>query len=255
MFMRKIVRSALALCAVLLIVPSASARMKVDEQGLDQISSVALVGYSFFRNVEMEPASPFKLKREFIELTPEDPEYQMMELAHARIIEVLRGKKDFELLPQEEVFENESYQSLSEDPAKRLAMNWYFPGDFQDLTKNKDKAITLAQDLGVDAVLWIHVRHGGSSTTSNTLGAFGKKKEFVRLKGEVTLFDRSGNKLISGSVRSKKLMKSSSRSIGAVGEYDSGIEIQTAKSVTQADDLWFPLLDSYLAALDKSLAE
>jgi hypothetical protein len=244
----------LVLCSIILVVPGASARVKVDNAALSNIESVALVGYSFYRVVEMESASPFKLKPQFVELTPEDPEYLMMQEADNRVVALLQGLQPLTLSPQKEVFENEEYQSLSKDPAKRINLSWYFPEDFQDLKRNKSNAAKLAEALNVDAVLWVQFTHKESESSTTTLGAFGKNKKFIRLKGEISLFDRAGNKVISGSLKSEKIMKSSRRAIGAVGEYASGIEIQTAKNIIADDDLWFPLLESYLAALEKELA-
>ena len=251
--MQFVTKSTLVLCAILMLTPGAAAKMKVDDTGIATIETVALVGYSFYRSVEMEPASPFKLKREFVELTSEDPEYLMMQEAGGRVIEALQKTKAFEVTAQGDVFASAEYQSLSKDPTKRKNLAWYFPGDFQDLKSNKSNASKLAEALGVDAVLWVQFTHKESESTMTTLGAFGKKKKFVKLKGEVTLFDRSGNKLISGSVKSKKILKSTRRAIGAVGDYASGIEIQTQKKVIAADDLWFPLLEDYLVKLEAGL--
>jgi hypothetical protein len=253
--MHFITKSTLVLCAILFLTPGVAAKMKVDDAGISKIESIALVGYSFYRVVEMEPASPFKLKRGFVELTSDDPEFLMMQAASGRVIEVLQKTIDFDLAQQEDVFGNEQYQSLSKDPTKRMNLAWYFPGDFRDLKRSKANASKLAEALGVDAVLWVQFTHKESESTMTTLGAFGKKKKFIRLKGEVTLFDRSGNKLISGSVKSREILKSTRRAIGAVGEYASGIEIQTQKSVIAADDLWFPLLEDYLAKLEAGLVD
>jgi hypothetical protein len=244
-----------ALVAILALIPTAAAKVKVDDAGIAKIESVALIGYSFYRNVEMEPTSPFKLKPEFIKLTPEDPEYLMMQEASGRVLEVIQMKQAFEVIPQGEVFANGEYQSLSKDPSKRINLAWYFPNDFRDLKRNKANASKLAVALDVDAVLWIQFTHKSSGSNVTTLGSFGKQKEYVRLKGEITLFDRSGKKLISGSVKSKEILKSTRRAIGAVGEYATGIEIQTQKKVIAADDLWFPLLEDYLANLEAKLID
>jgi hypothetical protein len=248
--MKLLTRTTLPLLAILLISPSTFARLKIDTSKLNQIESVALVGYSFFRDVEMEPPSLSNLKPKAVQLSPYDPEYKMMQEAAERIVEKLQKVQPFELVSKETVFANEQYQSLSKDPKKRWALNWYFPGEYRDMKKDKKNAVALAEALDVDAVLWIHVKHGRSSKSS---GGFGKSKKnnFINLKGELTLFDRAGKQLISGSVKSKKLLKSSSQSFGA----GDGVEIELADGSTRADELWFPLLESYLANLEMELAK
>lgn len=244
---------ALTLCAVLFLGSAASASVKVNSEALAEVQKVALVGYSFYRVVEMEPASPFKLKRQFVELRPEDPEYLMMQEADSLVVAQLQKVKAFELHSQKEVFSNSEYQALSRDPAKRINLSWYFPKEFRDLKRSKSNATALAKALDVDAVLWIQFTHKESESSTTTLGAFGKSKKYIRLMGEITLFDRAGNEIVSGSLKSAKILKSSRRAFGAVGGEASGIEIETAKNTTTADDLWFPLLESYLNELNAEL--
>jgi hypothetical protein len=253
--MKTFTRSALAFFIITLIGPSAFAGLKIDKTGLHEVESIALVGYSFFRRVEMEPASPFKLKPQEIELGPGDPEYQMMHSAADQIVEILQKTHSFELVSKETVFSNERYQALSKDPKKRWALNWYFPGEYRDLKKNKKHATALAKALDVDAVLWIHFKHAESSKSTSVLGAYKKEKGYIRLNGEITLLNRSGKQLISGSVKSRKMQRSVEQSVGAVGDLASGIEIDVHKGKPEADELWYPLIESYLINLEVELAK
>ena len=70
--------------AVSLLSASASAGLKISSPEIAELQSVAVVGYSFYRDVEMEPASLFKFKREVIELKEDDPEFKMMQVADDR---------------------------------------------------------------------------------------------------------------------------------------------------------------------------
>lgn len=250
--MKKLVaRLATLLSAILIVTAGATARIKVDKVGLADVQTVALVGYSFLRVLEMEDASPFKLKREFKELKPEDAEYVMMQNADDGVLEVLQNGGTFTVLPYSEVFESELYQSSTKDPAKKLSLNWYYPDQFRVIKLKKANAIALCEELGVDAVVQIHFKHAVSESSSKTLGILGKTKKFIALKGTVTVIDKSGKTLISGNIKSTKKMKSKKRSFG--NQSDNGVQIETSNEDVDEKKFFDGLLASYLERLDEGL--
>ena len=241
-----------AFFAVALLNTAATAAVKVRTDAMSEIETVAVVGYSFYRNVEMEDASPFKLKREFVELTEDDPEYIMMQQADERVLEALQALGTFALMPREEVLANEFYQSETKDPAKKRNLAWYFPKDYREVKLKKKSAIALCEALGVDAVLLIEFKHAGSESTSTTLGVFGKSKSSIALKGEITMFDRTGKEVISGSAKSDSMVRSEGRSWG---NQDNGVSFEKEQDAPNMDEFWATLLTGFLQDLDKDLRD
>jgi hypothetical protein len=128
--MKKSLQQVLAgIFALTLLSTAANAGVKFRADEVAQIETVAVVGYSFWRDVEFEDASPFKMKQEVIELTGE------------------------------EVLANELYQSETKDPESKLALNWYFPKGYQVIKLKKKNAVALCEALGVDAVVLIEFKH------------------------------------------------------------------------------------------------
>lgn len=236
--------------AVTLLSTNASAAVKV-EGDLSQIQTVAVVGYSFYRQVQMEEASPFKLKPEFVELAEDDPEYLMMQVADERVLEALQALGTFSVIPREEVLANEFYQSSTKDPSKKLNLAWYFPKDYREVKLKKKSAAALCEALGVDAVLLIEFKHALSEQSSSTLGVFGKKKSFIALKGEITMFDRTGKEVIAGSAKSESMVRSTSQSWG---NQDDGVSFEKGREAADMDTFWSALLSDFLEELNKDLS-
>lgn len=234
-----------------LLSTAANAGVKVRADEVAQIETVAVVGYSFYRDVEMEKASITKFKRDVIELTDTDAEYLMMQEADDLVLEALQTLGTFTVLPREEVLANEFYQSETKDPEKKLALNWYFPKGYQVIKLKKKNAKALCEALGVDAVVLIEFKHAGGSQGSSWGGVYNKSKTLIALNGEITMFDRNGTELISGSAKSEKLEKSSSR---GWGDQDSGISVDVEAGRANADEFYAGLLSGFMADLENELS-
>ena len=251
--MKKLLQQVLAgIFAITLLSTAANAGVKVRAAEVAQIETVAVVGYSFWRDVEFEDASPFKMKQEVIELQETDAEYIMMQEADERVLEALQALGTFSVIPREEVLANELYQSETKDPESKLALNWYFPKDYQVIKLKKKNAVALCEALGVDAVVLIEFKHAGGTKGTGIGGIYNKTKTEIALKGEITMFDRSGKEVISGSVKSEKLLRGTSH---GWGDQDSGISINTEHDAPNMDEFYPGLLSSYLLELDKNLSQ
>jgi hypothetical protein len=228
------------------------AAVKVRGAEMAEIKTVAVVGYSFWRDVQMEEASLTKFKREVIELKDTDAEYLMMQEADERVMEMLQGLGAFDVIPREQVLSNELYQSGTKDPEKKLALNWYFPKGYQVIKLKKKNAVALCEALGVDAVVLIEFKHAGGTKGSSFGGVYSKTKTEIALEGEITMFDRSGKEVISGATKSEKLLRGTSQ---GWGDQDNGISINTEQDAPNIDEFYYGLLSSYLIELDKSLSQ
>jgi hypothetical protein len=236
--------------AISLLNSVAIAGVKVSSAEVAQLDKVALVGYSFYREVQHEEASLFTMTPKEIELTPEDPEFIMMQAADDRVLELLKKGGAFVVIPQEEVFANALYQSSTKDPESKLIANWYFPDQFRVIKLKKKDAMALCEALGVDAVVQIDFKHAGGTSGSSTMGVFSKSKTSYALKGEITMIDKTGKTLISGEVKSDKSVKRTGRSFG---NEDSGISIDGGGTETDAGEFYSGLLNSYIEELNKEL--
>ena len=251
--MNKVLQQVLAgIFAVTLLSAASVAAVKVRSEEMAEIKTVAVVGYSFWRDVQMEPASITKFKREIIELKDTDPEYLMMQEADERVMEMLQGLGAFDVIPREQVLSNELYQSETKDPESKMALNWYFPKGYQVIKLKKKNAVALCEALGVDAVVLIEFKHAGGTKGSGIGGIYNKTKTEIALKGEITMFDRSGKEVISGSVKSEKLLRGTSQ---GWGDQENGISINTEQDAPNMDEFYPGLLSSYLLELDKSLSQ
>jgi hypothetical protein len=219
---------------------------------VSQIQTVAVVGYSFYRDVEMEVGTPFKPKAGFVELTEEDPEYLMMQEADERVLEALQALGTFSVMPREEVLANEFYQSSTKDPSKKFNLAWYFPKDYREVKLKKKSAKAFCEALGVDAVVLIEFKHALSESSSTTLGVFGKSKKSIALKGEITMFDRDGTEIISGSAKSDSMVRSTSQSWG---DQDDGVSFEKEQDAANMDQFWSTLLTGYLEDLQQDLGQ
>ena len=237
--------------ALALLSTAANAGVKVRVDEVAQIETVAVVGYSFWRDVESEEASLFKMKQEAIELTDTDAEYLMMQEADERVLEALQALGTFTVIPREEVLANELYQSETKYPESKLAMNWYFPKGYQVIKLKKKNAAALCEALGVDAVVLIEFKHAGGTQGSNWGGVYNKSKKLIGLNGEITMFDRNGTELISGSAKSEKLEKSSTR---GWGDQDDGVSVEVEAGRANPDEFYAGLLSGFLADLNKELS-
>ena len=251
--MKKLLQQVLAgVFALTLLSTAANAGVKVRADEVAQIETVAVVGYSFWRDVEFEDASLFKMKQEIIELQDTDAEYLMMQEADERVLEALQSLGTFTVIPREEVLANELYQSETKDPESKLALNWYFPKGYQVIKLKKKNAVALCEALGVDAVVLIEFKHAGGTKGSNWGGVYSKKKTIIALNGEITMFDRTGKELISGSAKSEKLEKGSTR---GWGDQDNGISVEVDAGKANPDEFYPGLLSSYLHELNKELSQ
>lgn len=237
--------------ALALLSTAANAGVKVSVDEMAQVETVAVVGYSFHRDVELEEASFTKLTREVIELTDTDAEYLMMQEADERVLEMLQGLGTFTVMPREEVLANELYQSETKDPESKMALNWYFPKGYQVIKLKKKNAKALCEALGVDAVVLIEFKHAGGTQGSNWGGIYNKSKKLIGLNGEITMFDRNGKELISGSAKSEKLEKSSTRGWGS---QDNGVSVEVEAGRADADEFYASLLSGFLTDLEKELS-
>ena len=125
--MKKLSKQVLAgVFALSLLSTAANAGVKVRADELAQVETVAVVGYSFWRDVEMEGGSPFKMKNEVIELTDTDAEYLMMQEADERVLEALQALGTFIVLPREEVLAKElvSGSAKSDMSEKSSTRGW-----------------------------------------------------------------------------------------------------------------------------------
>lgn len=250
--MRKLFLQVLAgTLAVTSLSTTSGAAVKVRDD-LSQIGTVAVVGYSFYRDVQMEKASPFKLKREFVQLTEDDPEYSMMQVADERVLAAMQELGSFSVVPREEVLGNEFYQSSTNDPTKKRNLAWYFPKGYREVKLKKKSAAELCEALGVDAVVLIEFKHALSESSSTTLSVFGKTKSSIALKGEITMFDKTGNEIIAGSAKSDSMVRSTSKSLG--NENESG-SIGKEQDAANMDTFWSDLLSGFLVELDKDFMQ
>ena len=251
--MKKLLQQVLVgVFAITLLSAAANAGVKVRAAEVAKIETVAVVGYSFWRDPQREEASLFKMKQEIIELKETDAEYIMMQEADERVMEVLQGLGTFSVIPREEVLENELYQSSTKDPESKLTANWYFPKDYRVIKLKKKNAIALCEALGVDAVVLIEFKHAGGTKGSSWGGVYSKKKTEIALQGEITMYDRTGTEVISGSTKSEKLLRESSR---GWGDQDSGISVEVDAGTANMDEFYYGLLSSYLDKLNKDLSK
>lgn len=250
--MKKSLQQVLAgVFALTLLSTAAYAGVKVSADEVAQIETVAVVGYSFYRDVELEKASFTKLKREVVELTDTDAEYLMMQEADDRVMEMLQALGTFTVMPREEVLANEFYQAETKDPESKMALNWYFPKGYQVIKLKKKNAVKLCEALGVDAVVLIEFKHAGGSQGSSWGGVYNKSKTLIALNGEITMFDRNGKELISGSAKSEKLEKSSTR---GWGDQDNGVSVEVEAGRANPDEFYAGLLSGFMADLNKELS-
>ena len=251
--MNKVFQQALVgVFAATLLSTVSVAAVKVRGAEVAEIKTVAVVGYSFWRDVQMEPASITKFKREVVELKDTDAEYLMMQEADERVMEVLQGLGTFSVIPREEVLANELYQSETKDPESKLSLNWYFPKGYQVIKLKKKNAMALSEALGVDAVVLIEFKHAGGTKGSSFGGVYSKTKTEIALEGEITMFNSSGKEVISGTTKSEKLLRGTSQ---GWGDQDNGISVNTEQDAPNIDQFYSGLLNSYLVELDKSLSQ
>jgi hypothetical protein len=176
----------------------------------------------------------------------------MMQEADERVMEMLQGLGEFEIIPREDVLANELYQSGTKDPESKMALNWYFPKGYQVIKLKKKNAVALCEELGVDAVVLIEFKHAGGTSGSSFGGVYNKSKTEIALQGEITMFNSSGKEVISGATKSEKLLRGTSQ---GWGDQDNGISINTEQDAPNIDEFYHSLLDSYLISLSNSLSK
>lgn len=225
----------------------ATAAVKV-RGDMSHIETVAVVGYSFLREVQVT-----RFKRKVITLTEGDPEYIMMQEADERVMKALQTLGPFTVMPREEVLASEFYQDESKDPAKKLNILWYFPKGYREFKLKKKSAIALCEALGVDAVILIQFNSHGSTKDSDW-GVYSTSTKIFELRGEISIFDSSGEKLISGKTKSRQLegakthgLEKSNRS----GNQSEGVKI-TGKA-PYIGNVYELMLDSFMEQLYSEL--
>jgi len=241
--------------ALTLLSTTATAAVKV-RGDLSHIQSVAVVGYSFLRDVQLEEPSIKKFKREVIVLTEDDPEYIMMQEADDRVMEALQTLGPFTVMPREEVLANEFYQSETKDPAKKWNLAWNFPKGYREVKLKKKSAIALSEALGVDAVILIHFNSGGSTKgSSNWGGVYSTSTKIIALKGEISMFDSTGKELISGKIKSEELEGATTRSWGGAssGGLSEGVGVEIKGEAPDIGNVYDMILDSFVERLHREL--
>jgi len=236
--------------ALTLLSTTATAAVKV-RGDMSHIQSVAVVGYSFLRDVQLEEASITKFKREVIQLTEEDSEYIMMQEADDRVMEALQTLGPFTVMPREEVLANEFYQSATKDPAKKWNLAWNFPKGYREIKLKKKSAIALSEALGVDAVILIHFNSSGSTKGSSWGGVYNTSTKILALKGEVSMFDSTGKELISGKIKSEELEGATTRSWGSAssGGMSEGTGFEIEGEAPDIGNVYDMILESYMERL------
>ena len=228
---------------------------------LGHIKTVAVVGYSFYRDVQIEEPSLTKFKREVIPLTKGGPEYNMMQVADDRVMSALQTLGPFTVMPREEVLANEFYQSETKDPAKKLMLNWYFPKGYREVKLKKKSAIALAEALGVDAVILIELDSTGH-TERKSYGdpldvgygdVYATSTKIIQLKGEITMFDSSGKELISGKTKSDKLDGATTQSWGSAASGGEGGGYEREREAPKHGNVYQKILDSFMERLNRQL--
>lgn len=209
--------------AIVLLCADAGAKVKV-RGDLSQIRTAAVVSYSFWRHIP---------KHE------DDSEYAMMKVADERVLEAVQALGTFNIIPREDVLANEFYQSSTKDPSKKLIRNWYFPKGYREVKLNKKSAVALCEALGVDAVMLIEFEHARANHSLGTTSIYDDKN--ITLKGEITMFDSTGKKVIAGNAESKSTWWSMDGSVGNRQYHGNVVES------------WPALLDSFLEDLQKDL--
>lgn len=216
---------------------------------LGHVKTVAVIGYSFYRDVQFESEKPWS-KPEIPELTEDDPEYALMQVADERVLELLQTLGTFTVVPREEVLANEYYIDETKDPSKKFNLAWYFPKGYREVKVKKKSAIAFCEELGVDAVLLIDFKHAMKGKSSSTFGVYSKETTFIALQGEITMFDSTGKELISGSAKSESLPR---RMTQGWGDQDDGISFEKEQDVADEEGLWPTLLAGFLGELEKDL--
>jgi hypothetical protein len=239
-----------AISLAMLFSSNAFAGLKIDNAGITELSKVAVVGYSFFRWDVLEDASVFKLKRTEKVLADDDPDFLVMQHAGNRTMQAIGKGGAFTVIPHSEVVENPLYQTSTTDPEKKLALNWYFPDGYRVIKLKKANAVALCEALGVDAVVQIDFSYSGKGGT-NSVGGISWGKNFLVMKGEITMIDKNGKTLVSGHIKSDKVKESSGMSIGDSESSGGSTEIPTSE--TAASKLYPDLLTSFLDNLAKNL--
>lgn len=242
--------------ALTLLSTTATAAVKVHGD-MSHIQSVAVVGYSFLRHAQLEEASITKFKREIIQLTEDDSEYIMMQEADDRVMEALQTLGPFTVMPREEVFANEFYQSATKDPAKKWNKSWYFPKGYREVKLKKKSAIALSEALGVDAVIHIHFNNSSQTTkgSSNWGGVYSTSTKISVLKGEISMFDSTGKELISGKIKSEEVEGATTRSWGSAssGGLSAGVGVEIEGEAPDIGNVYDILLESFMERLHREL--
>ena len=110
--------------------------------------------------------------------------------------------------------------------------------------------MALCEALGVDAIVQMHFSCSGRSSTQGTAG-ISRGKNYLVMKGEITITDRNGKTLVSGNIKSDKKQSSSGMEMGDSASSSGSVGIGTSE--TGIDVLYPSLLTSFLQKLTKKL--
>ncbi len=195
------------LCAMLLVCGAAHGELKIDREGLQATSTVAVVGYSFARDeISMYgPNASDQKRRKPIKLTADDHEHIVMHAALNNVLDVFKAQYDIEFIAGRNVVSNSYYKSISKNPSKKASRGMVYPLGYRDLSLKKDRAMQLCEELGVDAVLDIEFTYEPvvNAVQVDSFNIFETLDRVLMLKSELRLIDRNGKVLLSGVTRSE----------------------------------------------------
>jgi hypothetical protein len=129
-------------------------------------------------------------------------------------------------------------------------LNWYFPEGYRVIKLAKANPAALCEALGVDAVVQIDFSYSGKCGT-NSVGGISWGKNFMVMKGEITMIDKNGKTLVSGNIKSDKVLESSGMELGNSESSGGSTGFKTGE--TEDSKLYPDLLTSFLDHLAKEL--
>jgi hypothetical protein len=219
---------AVAIATVSMLSLDARAGFDVDWPEIAMLSKVAVVSVSFRRDNSQE-------------LTPDDPEYIMMQEAGDRVLGIIAKGAAFSIVPPEDVVANPEYVKRTSELSRFEKWNLYFPQGYRKikLIKSRDDAMALCEALGVDAVVQVYF-----SGYEKSSGMMFKTNKSQVMTGEVTMIDGNGKVLISGKAKSDP--EGTSTSWGN-GSFEVEVPSDGSANMHQS------MLASYLVALQKEM--
>ena len=109
----------------------------------------------------------------------------------------------------------------------------------------------MCTELGVDAVVDITFSYPIVTSSNSLLGSFGKNKRTLAMKSKIVMINKNGKTLISGSVKSEKIIERKGIDLGNSESSSGSIGIGTEKA--KISDLYPNLLITYMEKLGDEL--